>query len=137
MEEEAYFSVMSARVRDLAALGGERITALEHRIRGQTRAREKHLVVPTLLFHFVPGQLVSRRSRVFSKLDPRSTGPYRVTGVMGLYRQRVAIEPVTGTGHRPTIVHASHLVPYDAPYIEPPVIDLSEAAQPPPTPSLA
>ena len=77
---------MASRVEDLAALGGERIADLERRIRSQTRAREKHLVQPTMLFYFEPGQLVSRRTRVFSKLDPRSVGPYRVKDVTGLYR---------------------------------------------------
>ena len=85
-QEETYFAAMAARVEDLAALGGERIAKLEQRIRSQTRAREKHLVQPTMLFHFEPGQLVSRRTRVFSKLDPRSAGPYRVKDVTGLYR---------------------------------------------------
>ena len=32
------------------------------------------------------------------------------------------------------MVHASHLIPFDSPYIEPAVIDLSEEAKPLPDP---
>lgn len=59
---------------------------MESRIRQATRRREKDEVNPTMLFHFEPGQLVTRRYRVFSKLDPRTTGPFRVRRVGGVYR---------------------------------------------------
>ena len=41
----------------------------------------------------------------------------------GAYRQRVTIEPVNGRG-RPSIVHASHLVPFEEPYVEPQMVEL-------------
>lgn len=78
-----------------------------------------------MLFHFEPGQLVTRRYRLFSKLDPRTTGPFRVRRVGGVYRQRVTIEPTVGsTARRIVTVHASQLVPYEQPYTEPDAIDL-------------
>ena len=81
---------------------------LERRIRDETRRWEKELVNPTMLFHFYPGQQVMRRTRPFSKLDAKATGPFKVRKVSGLYRQRVTIEPEEGSSRRrPLAVHAS------------------------------
>ena len=55
----------------MAQLAGDRIIELEQRIREDMRKREKDLVNPTMLFHFQPGQLVTRRRKTFSKLDPK------------------------------------------------------------------
>ena len=90
----------------------------ELRVRALTRGREENREAPTLLFHFQPGQFVLKRQRHFTKVDARAAGPYRVRRVTGAYRQRVTIEPVDERG-RPSIIHASHLVPYEQPYIEP------------------
>ena len=85
---------------------------MERRIRDATRRSEKNQVSPTMFFHFVPGQLVTRRHRTFSKLNPRTTGPFRVRSVSGLYRQKVQLEPLCGqddTSRRKKLmtVHAS------------------------------
>ena len=108
---------------------------LEQRVREASRRSEKNQVSPTTLFYFMPGQLVTRRHRAFSKLDPRTTGPLRVKSVAGTYRQRVTLDPLVGDGEAPKrrkrlIVHASHLVPYDKPYVEPEDIDVGEDATP-------
>ena len=104
---------------------------VERRVRELTRARESEREAPTLLFHFQPGQLVIKRQKRFTKVEARALGPYRVRRVTGAYRQRVTIEPVEGRG-RPTTVHASHLIPFEEPYVEPHTIDLSagDAAEP-------
>jgi hypothetical protein len=85
---------------------------MERRIRTATRAREKDKVNPTMLFFFEPGQIVTRRHKVFSKLDPRSTGPYRIRSIQGMYRQKIVIEPVKDDSapirrRRRLTVHAS------------------------------
>lgn len=88
-----------------------------------------------MLFHFQPGQLVIRRHRIFSKMDPRSGGPFRVVRVSGLYRQRVTVEPVNAgpaRAKRTVIVHAGHLVPLNSPYEEPEVLDLNRDMDPEP-----
>ena len=106
---------------------------MERRVREATKPREKDQVHPTLLFHFEPGQIVTRRHRAFSKLDPRTTGPFRVRTISGVYRQRVTIEPLEEASRRRRVtVHASQLVPFEEPYAEPGVIDLSEDATPEP-----
>ena len=73
-----------------------------------------------------------KRQRRFTKLDARALGPFRVKRVAGAYRQRITIEPVDGRG-RPTTIHASHLIPFEEPYVEPHTIDLSaeDTAEPP------
>ena len=71
---------------------------MERRIRDATRPSEKTREIPTMLFHFIPGQLVTRRHRTFSKLDPRTSGPFIVRSVSGIYRQRVELEPLGGEG---------------------------------------
>lgn len=98
---------------------------MERRIRDATRRREKNLVSPTVMFHFLPGQLVIRRHRLFSKLDPRTTGPFRIRSVTGTYRQRVLLEPINDPSGRKKrlTAHASQLVPFDKPYIEPEDLD--------------
>ncbi len=78
--------MFAERVQALAEAGGRNIVEMEHRIREATRRREKDQVNPTMLFHFMPGQLVTRRHRIFSKLDPRTTGPFRVRSATGTYR---------------------------------------------------
>ena len=108
---------------------------MERRIRDATRRREKDQVSPTMLFHFIPGQLVTRQHRIFSKLDPRTTGPFRVRHVTGVYRQKVQLEPIDGEASRrkkKLTVHASQLVPFDRPYIEPGEIEISPDAKPEP-----
>lgn len=134
-EEEAYHRVFAERARDLAEAGGRRMKDLERRIRDSTRVSEKTQESPTLLFHFMPGQLVTRRHRTFSKLDPRTTGPFRVRSVSGIYRQRVELEPIDGEDptrkpRRNLNVHASQLVPYEKPYVEPEDIDVGPDATP-------
>ena len=86
-----------------------------------TRGHEDKWEMPTLLFHFQPGQFVLKHHRRFTKVDAMAHGPFRVRRVMGAYHQRVTIEPVNGRG-QPTIVHASHLVPCKEPYVEPQTI---------------
>lgn len=104
---------------------------MERRVRDATKPREGDQLNPTMLFHFEPGQIVTRRHRAFSKLDPRTTGPFRVRSVSGVYRQRVAIEPVDGASRQKRVtVHASQIVPFEQPYAEPDVIDLSQDATP-------
>ena len=104
---------------------------MERRIREATKPREKDQVHPTVLFNFEPGQIVTRRHRQFSKLDPKTTGPFRVRAVTGVYRQRVTIEPLEGASRRRrVIVHASQLVPFQEPYTEPDAIDFSHDARP-------
>lgn len=111
-------------------MGGARIAEAEKRVRTATRSKERDIVNPTMLFHFQAGQLVTRRQRVFSKMDPKSAGPYIVRNVAGLYRQRVTIEATDDPNRRRAlIVHASALVPFETPYLEPDVIDLAEDAQ--------
>ena len=83
----------------------------------------------------MPGQLVTRRHCAFSKLDPRTTGPFRVRNVSGTYRQRVTLDPLVGEDGAPRrrrrlIVHASHLVPFDKPYVEPEDLDVGDDATP-------
>ena len=95
----------------------------EQRLRALTRGREDRRETPTLLFHFQPGQFVLKRHKRFSKVDAKAHGPFRVRWVTGAYRQRVTIEPVNGRG-RPSIVHASHLVPFEEPYVEPQMVEL-------------
>ena len=86
---------------------------------------------PTMLFHFEPGQIVTRRHRQFSKLDPKTTGPFCVRAVTGVYRQRVTIEPLEEASRRRRVtVHASQLVPFREPYTEPNEIDLAHDAKP-------
>ncbi len=81
---------------------------MERRVREATKPRESDYVHPTMLFHFTPGQIVTRRHRAFSKLDPRTTGPFRVRNISGVYRQRVTIEPIEGANRRRRVtVHAS------------------------------
>ena len=124
-EEEAYYAAFSERVEALAELGGKRIAELERRIRDSTRRREKNQVNPTILFHFEPGQIVTRRHRAFSKMDPKTTGPFRVRSVSGVYRPRITIKPTeTSSRQRRTTVHASQLVPFEDPYAEPDDIDV-------------
>lgn len=139
-QEEAYYAAFSERVQELAELGGRNILEMERRIREASRQREKNQVNPTMLFHFEPGQIVTRRHRAFSKLDPRTTGPFRVRGISGIYRQRITIEPLEGESRgqkrrRRVTVHASQLVPFETPYIEPEDIDVGPEASPPPMPS--
>ncbi len=74
------------QARELAEAGGARIAEMEWRIRASTRKRERSKVTPTLLFHFFPGQLVVRRHRTFSKLDPKSSLPYRIRSIRGVFR---------------------------------------------------
>lgn len=55
--------------------------------------------------------------------------------VSGVYRQRVELEPLSGEGDAPRrkkklTVHASQLVPYDTPYVEPEDLDVSPDATP-------
>ena len=134
-QEEEYFEAFSQRVHQLATHGGQKILELERRVRDATRRKEKDYVHPTMLFHFQPGQLVTRRHRVFSKLDPKATGPFRVRQVGGLYRQRVTIVPAEPTSNqRQVTVHASQLIPFEQPYAEPPLIDIGRDAQPPSPP---
>ena len=56
-------------------------------------------------------------------------GPFVVHKVAGLYGQRVTIEDPdgpSGKGMRacPHVVHASHLAPFDEPYVKPQEITL-------------
>jgi hypothetical protein len=74
---------------------------MEWRIRDATKCQEKTKESPTVLFHFLPGQLVLRRQQTFSKLDSRTSGPFRIRNVTGAYRQRVLIKPINNdTGRR-------------------------------------
>ena len=63
---------------------------------------------------------------MFSKLDTKSTGPFRVKSIAGVYRQRITVEPVSGPTAKPIVVHASHLVPFQEPYFEPNDVDVEE-----------
>ena len=85
-QEEEYFATFAQRVQALAEAGGRQIHEMERRIRDATRRREKDQVNPTMLFHFMPGQLVTQRHRIFSKMDPRTTGPFPIRSVTGNYR---------------------------------------------------
>ena len=76
-----------------------------------------------LLFHFQPGQFVIKSHRHFTEVDARAHGPFCVQRVTGAYRQKVTIKPVNARG-RPTIIHASHLVPSEEPYMEPLTVEL-------------
>ncbi len=85
---------------------------MERRIRDATRRRERRRESPSTLFHFTPGQIVIRRHRTFSKLDPRKSPPYRVRSVAGVFRQRIMLEPIDVEGQKPAwrrriTVHAS------------------------------
>ena len=56
-------------------------------------------------------------------------GPFVVCKVAGLYGQRVTIEDLDGPSGKGMwaclhVVHASHLAPFDEPYIEPQEITL-------------
>ena len=56
-------------------------------------------------------------------------GPFVVCKVARLYGQRVTIEDPDGPSGkgmraRPCVVHASHLAPFDEPYVEPQEITL-------------
>ena len=65
-------------------------------------------------------------------------GPFIVHKVAGLYSQQVTIEDPDGPSGNgmqacPRIVHASHLDPFDTPYVEPQEITLEsfeEIAEP-------
>ena len=71
---------------------------------------------------------------MFSKLDPKSTGPFRVKSISGVYRQRITVEPASGPAAKPLVVHASHLVPFQEPYFEPNDVDVEEPIAPAPEP---
>lgn len=132
-QEESYFQAYADRVQALAEEGGRHTLEMERRIREATRRREKDQVNPTLLFYFEPGQIVTRRHRAFSKMDPRTTGPFRVRSIGGVYRQKVTIEPLeddTGKRRRRVTVHASQLVPFYEPYAEPEDIDVGPDIEP-------
>ena len=91
------------------------------------------MVNPTLFFHFEPGQLVLRRHKTFSKLDPKATGPFIIKGVSGIYRQRVTIQPANPNAKAQQLTtHASQLVPYEQPYVEPTFIELGNEEPPAP-----
>ena len=92
-------------------------------MRALTRGHKEKWETPTLLFHFQPGQFILRCHRHFTKVDARAHRPFRVHRLMGAYCQRVTIKPVNGRGP-PTIVHASHLVPFEEPYMEPQTVEL-------------
>ena len=68
-----------------------------------------------------------RRRKTIGKLHPKADGSYRVIAVGGQYGQRVTIELLEGgPWYRPLTIHASQVVPYLQPYVEPEVIDLGE-----------
>ena len=61
--------------------------------------------------------------------------PYRVRSVAGTYRQRVTLDPLVGEGNprrrsKRVIIHASHLVPYNKPYVDPEDLNVGEDATP-------
>ena len=58
----------------------------ESKLRALVRGRETRVETPPTLFHFAIGDKVLRRSRVFSKLDARATGPFEVVKVGGQLR---------------------------------------------------
>ena len=45
------------------------------------------------LFHFKPGDLVLRRTKVLGKLASKAEGPYVVVKIGGSFHQRVTIAP--------------------------------------------
>ena len=85
-QEEAYYQAFAEKTRQLAEAGGQKMKEMEARIRDASRKTEKNQVSPATLFYFMPGPLVTRRHRAFSKLDPRTTGPFRVRNLSGIYR---------------------------------------------------
>lgn len=60
-QEQEYYDTFAERVQALAEAGGRQIREMERRIRDATKRREKTKESPTVLFHFLPGQLVIRR----------------------------------------------------------------------------
>ena len=62
---------------------------MERRIRDAIKRQEKTEESPTILFHFLPGQLVLPHLRSFSKLDPWTSGLFHARNVTGAYSQRV------------------------------------------------
>jgi hypothetical protein len=88
-QEEEYFATFAQRVQALAEAGGRQIREMERRIRDAIKRQEKTEESPTVLFHFLPGQLVLPHLRSFSKLDLWTSGLFHVRNVTGAYSQRV------------------------------------------------
>ena len=97
----------------------------ERRLQELLRPKEKTSFHPATMFFFEKGQLVLKRHRQFSKLDPKASGPYRIEDISGLYGQRISIRRADGKGLK-TVWHASKLIPYEEPYQEPNEIDLGD-----------
>ena len=97
-EERPYQEALFGQVLRLQELGGTQLHESKRRIRMLTHCHEDKGEMPTLLFHFQPGQFVLKRCRCFTKVDARAHRPFRVRRVMGAYHQRVTIKPVNGRG---------------------------------------
>ena len=95
----------------------------KQRVRALARGHEDKREMPTLLFHFQPSQLILKHHRRFTKVDARTCAPFGIRRVLGVYCPQVTIKPVHSRG-RPTIIHASHLVPFKEPYMEPQTVEL-------------
>ena len=77
-EERLYQEALFGQVLRLQELGGSRMHESERRIRVLTRGHEDKREMPTLLFHFQPGQFVLKHHRCSTKVDARAHGPFRV-----------------------------------------------------------
>ena len=75
-EERLYQEVLFRKVLQLQELGGSRMCESEQYIRMLTCGHEDKREMPTLLFHFQPGQFVLKHHRRFTKVDAQAHGPF-------------------------------------------------------------
>ena len=75
-EEQLYQEGLFRQVLRLQELGGTRMRESKQCIRMLTRSHEDKREMPTLLFHFQPGQFVLKHHRCFTKVDAKAHGPF-------------------------------------------------------------
>lgn len=72
----------------------DHIKEAKHKLRTISYPIEQTAVHPTILFHFIVGDLMLKQSRLFLKLDAKTIGLFVVKKVKGIYRQWIFIKPV-------------------------------------------
>ena len=81
-EERLYQEVLFGQVFQLQELGGSRMCESKQRVCTLTRGHEDKREMPTLLFHFQPGQFILKHHRHFTKVDARAHGPFHIRRVL-------------------------------------------------------